>query len=64
MHDKVKAFLIAAIVVLAVLLVAEPLLKVDIVPDDTAKLFWSSLVPVIIGAVVAWFTREGHGPTK
>ncbi len=64
MHDKVKAYAGMAVVALAGLIIGDHLFNVDIVPEDTEKLFWTGLVPVVVGGVAAFFTREGHGPTK
>lgn len=64
MHDKVKAFAIAAFVFVAVLVLLDRGTSLDLVPDDIEKLFWATLSPILVGFGVAYSIREGHGPTK
>lgn len=63
-HDKVKAYTGFAIVALAVLVLIDRGTNLDLIPNDIETMFWTALVPIIVGLGGAWFTREGHGPTK
>lgn len=63
-HDKVKAYTGFAIVALAILVLVDRGTSLDLIPNDIEKMFWASLVPILVGLGGAYFTREGHAPTK
>lgn len=63
-HDKVKAYAGFAVVALAILVLIDRGTGLDLIPNDIEKLFWASIVPILVGLGGAWATREGKGPTK